>query len=441
MAAAADQAARASDWDARLATAANAPGSCHDALRAGAVRPRGAVAEAEDPRQAVDAYIAACEARAEEATLASRGDALRAELAGRQAAEEARDEALARREGAMTALVDAATATGIDAVGEPEAIVRALEAWRAARGDELRAGQQALAEWQQLQALLDGGTLAELHGEATRRRQRATDLAAALPPGSVALADLADPEGHLSALRAEAARLSREFDLANGSLQVRRDGLPDVAEAEEAAESAAPSWTRPGAGGHIDATLRLLRSAQDRVHRDLAPMLGQAVGRWLPIVSGGAYSEISDEPADLMSTVKEARTGQWRTARLLSEGTREQIYLLLRVAMAEHLVTTDERAPLLLDEVTAQSDAERKRQMLDVLHRLSAERQVMLFTHDDEVVAWARVLCGRPRIGSFGWRRRAGWRRCRCSPTAIPPRSQSASLTESALSNAVKRLR
>jgi uncharacterized protein YhaN len=94
--------------------------------------------------------------------------------------------------------------------------------------------------------------------------------------------------------------------------------------------------------------------------------------------------------------VKEATTGHWRNARLLSEGTREQIYLLLRVAMAQHLVTTDERAPLLLDEVTAQSDGERKRELLEVLHQLSGERQVILFTHDDEVLAWAEDALHEP---------------------------------------------
>ena len=56
------------------------------------------------------------------------------------------------------------------------------------------------------------------------------------------------------------------------------------------------------------------------------------------------------------SASRKSATGKWREARLLSEGTREQIYLLLRVAMAEHLVTTGETAPLLLDEVTVQSD-------------------------------------------------------------------------------------
>jgi uncharacterized protein YhaN len=118
--------------------------------------------------------------------------------------------------------------------------------------------------------------------------------------------------------------------------------------------------------------------------------LAAAIGRWLPVVCQGAYEDVSVDPADLSVSVKESATGQWRQARLLSEGTREQIYLLLRVAMAEHLVTNGEQAPLLLDEVTVQSDSLRKAQLLDVLHRLSAERQVVLFTHDDDVLSWAQ---------------------------------------------------
>ena len=85
-----DQAARASDWDARLATLRSRQAAAVARLRQ-SLSDRGvALADADDPRQAADAYLAACEARAQEAALASRGDALRAELAGRQAAEAAR---------------------------------------------------------------------------------------------------------------------------------------------------------------------------------------------------------------------------------------------------------------------------------------------------------------------------------------------------------------
>ena len=69
--------------------------------------------------------------------------------------------------------------------------------------------------------------------------------------------------------------------------------------------------------------------------------------------------------------------------------------------MAQHLVTTGERAPLILDEVTAQSDGERKRELLEVLHQLSGERQVILFTHDDDVLACAYDALHEPddRLG------------------------------------------
>jgi uncharacterized protein YhaN len=136
-------------------------------------------------------------------------------------------------------------------------------------------------------------------------------------------------------------------------------------------------------------TTSLLRSAEERVHRDLAPILAAGITRWLSRVSRGAYIDASVDPADLSVKVKEARSGRWRPALLLSEGTREQIYLLLRVAMAQQLATTGETAPMLLDEVTVQADAERKLQLLGVLHELSAERQIILFTHDDDVITWA----------------------------------------------------
>ena len=345
---------QAADWDARLASLRTREAAARAHLRESLSERGAAVADGDDPRQAADAYLAACEARAQQATLAGRADTLRAELAGRQAAERARP----RRRGRGAGGSGAADAIGVDAGDDPEALV-SLEEWQAARGNELRRGQQALAEWQ-LQALLDGGNR-RARGGSHPSTAAANDLAAALPPGSVALPDLADPEGHLATLRDEAALRSREFDLARGSLQTRSDALPSVAEAEEAAQSAQTELARvQQLAGTIDATLRLLRTAQDRVHRDLAPILGQAVGRWLPIVSGGAYSEISVIRRTSTCASRRRRPGKWRTARLLSEGTREQIFLLLRVAMAEHLVTTDERAPLILDEVTAQSDAERK---------------------------------------------------------------------------------
>jgi uncharacterized protein YhaN len=207
-----------------------------------------------------------------------------------------------------------------------------------------------------------------------------------------------DASEALAAARGEASRAKEAVDALTGELRLLATTLPDVAEAEERADAARTELGRvQELAAVIDETLALLEAAERRVHRDVAPILTESVQRHLSAITGGAYVEVGMNPRDLSVDVKEARTGQWRDARLLSEGTREQVYLLLRVAMAEHLVTTDERAPLLLDEVTAQSDPERKRRILDVLHALSADRQVILFSHDAEVVEWAGRSLSEPR--------------------------------------------
>ena len=52
---------------------------------------------------------------------------------------------------------------------------------------------------------------------------------------------------------------------------------------------------------------------------------------------------------------------------------------------------------MLLDEVTVQSDAVRKVAVLDMLLAMAAGRQLVLFTHDDDVLAWAeRHLTAAP---------------------------------------------
>jgi exonuclease SbcC len=73
----------------------------------------------------------------------------------------------------------------------------------------------------------------------------------------------------------------------------------------------------------------------------------------------------------------------------LSHGTAEQVYLLLRVALSDQLTQPDEVTQLILDDVAVQSDTERKIAILSVLHQLSKDRQVILFTQEDDVLSWA----------------------------------------------------
>ncbi len=80
----------------------------------------------------------------------------------------------------------------------------------------------------------------------------------------------------------------------------------------------------------------------------------------------------------------------WREVPLLSHGTAEQIYLLLRVAMARHLTRQGEICPLILDDVTANCDPVRQGEVLKLLHAISEEQQVILFSQEPETLQWAR---------------------------------------------------
>jgi DNA repair exonuclease SbcCD ATPase subunit len=373
-----------------LASARDRSASARRAL-VDALEARG-VAPGADPLAAAAAYEAACRERAEAASAAATGPALRRELdAAREAERMAHERARARAE-AERALRAAARAAGISAAPDAslDQVVSGLDGWRAERAAQAEAAERSIREYEELTGLLGGRTVDEVASDANRLEAEAIAMEAAGDRGATsAPIDEAAAAAEVERRREAAAALA-------GALEVREAALLDVATAEEAAAAARLRVERVvELAGVIDETMALLEAAQRQVHRDLAPVLAAAIREWLPAISGGAYVEAGVNPADLSIEVKEGPTGAWRQARLLSGGTREQIFLLLRVAMAQHLVTTGESAPMLLDEVTAQADADRREAILDMLLTMAADRQLILFTHDEAVLTWAeRRLTG-----------------------------------------------
>ncbi|MEO6059498.1 MAG: AAA family ATPase [Candidatus Limnocylindria bacterium] len=358
-------------------------------------------------RAALTAYEINCADRATQAQAAAGAEGLRQALASRSALEASAAQAQQTMAAAEAALRTAAASVGERPDGTVDEIEARLAAWQARWAEAVRAVEVAIREWQELEGLMDGRTMEEWREETARRSAAAERLAEALGGQPPLLEGGRDPELAESSARAATATARAAVDALTGELRLTAAALPDVAEAEERTAAARAECARVTELAEVlDQTLDLLQAAERRVHRDIAPVLKASVERYLPAITGGAYDEVGVNPRDLSVDVKEARTGQWRDARLLSEGTREQVYLLLRVAMAEHLVTTAETAPLLLDEVTAQADPDRKRQVLDVLRAVSADRQVVLFSHDADVLAWADSHLTGPRdrvIRLGGW--------------------------------------
>jgi uncharacterized protein YhaN len=76
--------------------------------------------------------------------------------------------------------------------------------------------------------------------------------------------------------------------------------------------------------------------------------------------------------------------------RAMSDGTRDQLYLALRIASLEHHLDTSPPLPFIVDDILVQFDDARAAAALQVLAALSDRTQVIFFTHHQHLIDVAR---------------------------------------------------
>ena len=101
-------------------------------------------------------------------------------------------------------------------------------------------------------------------------------------------------------------------------------------------------------------------------------------------------SELGDDDRYLLRAIRS--DGRSLHVQELSEGTRDQLYLALRLAGYERHLHEGTELPLVLDDVLASFDDDRGRAALRVLAQVAARGQVLLFTHHESVVREAEAL-------------------------------------------------
>jgi uncharacterized protein YhaN len=128
---------------------------------------------------------------------------------------------------------------------------------------------------------------------------------------------------------------------------------------------------------------RLLERAEATFRETHQPELLRRAERHLARITGGRYARIltgsGDDPNALHLHANHL-PHPTPVESPLSTGTREQVYLALRLAIVDHLDEGKETLPLLLDEILVNWDPERRQRVLDLLVELSRSRQIFLFT-------------------------------------------------------------
>ena len=93
---------------------------------------------------------------------------------------------------------------------------------------------------------------------------------------------------------------------------------------------------------------------------------------------------MSISPEGKLQVVDAARTA--REPVHLSLGTRQQLYLALRIALLQQADNVGRAIPVFADDILVNFDARRRRGAARALAELARTRQVVLFTCHEEVV-------------------------------------------------------
>jgi uncharacterized protein YhaN len=140
----------------------------------------------------------------------------------------------------------------------------------------------------------------------------------------------------------------------------------------------------------------LERVVEQYRERNQGPVLSRAselFGR----LTLGRFSRLQVGIEDTRLECVETEGGRRLELEHLSEGTRSQLFLALKLASLEQYVKTAPPLPLVLDDVLVEWDDQRSRVALQVLAEVSEHLQILLFTHHGRDLRAAREL-GDPRI-------------------------------------------
>ncbi len=129
----------------------------------------------------------------------------------------------------------------------------------------------------------------------------------------------------------------------------------------------------------LDYAQKALEAAMQELQRRFAPRITRRAGQFLSRLTQGRYDRISIGE-DLTVQAAQGDEVTLRTAQWRSDGTSDQMYLALRLAVWEVLAPD---APLVLDDAFVRFDDVRLSCALGLLKELSKHRQILLLSCQD----------------------------------------------------------
>lgn len=194
----------------------------------------------------------------------------------------------------------------------------------------------------------------------------------------------------ISRLGARHGQLKAAFDALNGSDTAARAAARQQEAAAGMAE-AAERYLR------LKTAARLLQWSMERFRQTRqGPMLARASEIFQALTLGSFSRLLVDADSHDSPRLVSIRTDGNKRVEVpgLSEGTRDQLYLALRLAALDQQASQGSRMPLIADDLFINFDDRRTEAGLQVLGEVSRRMQVILLTHHDHLVPLARQVLG-----------------------------------------------
>ncbi len=308
-------------------------------------------------------------------TAAAKREELRQRLATRAETLTTLENRLARAEDELAALRKLAGAQDDEALSA--AIERAKEA-------AVLAAQIADRE-AELRRLDDGLTL-----DALAREAEGTDLEQ-LP------ARIKEIEARLSTIGEENEALAVSLRDVGSRLAAMERGQDAAGALQRMHDAAAEAEAIAARYVRVQLSHALLRAGVERFRREQQTPLLRAAGALFGALTAGRYERLAaDEMEDGRIAVLALQPdGSSCPADRLSEGTRDQLYLALRLAAIQTHASHVEPLPFIADDLLASFDDQRARTALRALASFGQVTQTILFTHHAHIAALAEPATSR----------------------------------------------
>jgi uncharacterized protein YhaN len=187
----------------------------------------------------------------------------------------------------------------------------------------------------------------------------------------------AETQADLDAVNRELAQVNRSLDMARGEQRSIGDPAALAAQLEQIQDQLT---RRQQEYQSLTTAIEALTAANTRLQERFSPELNRRAGAWLERLTGGRYTAVS-LTRELEASATQAGGLTPRKALALSQGTVDQLYLSVRLAVCQLCLPQD--TPLVLDDALVFFDDARAALALEALTQLAQERQVLLFTCQD----------------------------------------------------------